>query len=123
MCSFKKARDDVVLAYDSSNIDDSEFVVLYDIVCRGKNPELPFEDYDSFSLEDTDAVESNVNFKFKKNEIPVLARAMDIPEKFTWPQGTICEGIEGICILLRRFCYPCTYSDLVPMFGRPVPEL
>ena len=123
MCSFKKARDDVVLAYDSSQIDDLEFVVLYDIVCRGKNPELPFEDYDSFSLEDTDAVEYNVNFRFKKNEIPVLARAMDIPEKFTCPQGTICEGIEGLCILLRRFCYPCRYSDLVPMFGRPVPEL
>ena len=66
MCSFKKARDDVVLAYDSSHIDDSEFVVLYDIVCHGKNPELSFEDYDSFSLEDTDVVECNVNFRFKK---------------------------------------------------------
>ena len=37
MCSFKKARDDVVLAYDSSHIDDVEFVVLHDIVCHGKN--------------------------------------------------------------------------------------
>jgi hypothetical protein len=26
-------------------------------------------------------------------------------------------------MLLRRFCYPCRYSDLVSMFGRPVPEL
>ena len=100
MCSFKKAKDDVVLVYDSSHIDDVEFVVLHDIVCHGKNPELPFENYDSFSLEETDAVECNVNFRFKKNEIPVLDRAMDIPEKFTCPQGTICEGIEGLCILL-----------------------
>jgi hypothetical protein len=26
-------------------------------------------------------------------------------------------------MLLRRFCYRCRYSDLVLMFGRPVPEL
>ena len=64
MCSFKKAREDIVLAYDSSYIDDEEFVVLHDIVCRGKNPELPLKDYDSFSLAETDAVECNVNFKF-----------------------------------------------------------
>ena len=24
---------------------------------------------------------------------------------------------------LRRFAYPCRYSDLIPRFGRPVPEL
>jgi hypothetical protein len=57
-----------------------------------------------------------VNYRFKNNEIPVLARAMDIPEKFSCPQGTICEGIEGVCILLRRFCYPCRYRDLIPLF-------
>ena len=79
MCSFKKAREDIVLAY--SYIDDEEFVVLHDIVCRGKSPELPFKDYDSFSSAETDAVECNVNFRFQKNEIPVLARAMDIPEE------------------------------------------
>jgi hypothetical protein len=123
MCSFKKARDNVVLAYDSSHIDDVEFVVLHDVVCRGKNPELPFEDYNSFSLEETDAVECKVNFRFEKSEIPILARVMDIPEKFTCPQGTVCGGIEGLCILLRRFCYPCRFSDLIPLFGRPIPEL
>ena len=81
--------------------------VLHDIVCRRKNSELPFKDYDSFSLAETNAVECNVNFRFQKNEIPVLARAMDIPEKFKCQQGTICDGIEGLCILLRRFCHPC----------------
>jgi hypothetical protein len=44
-------------------------MVLHDIVCRGKNPELHFEDYDSFSLEETDAVERNVNFMFKKPDL------------------------------------------------------
>ena len=26
-------------------------------------------------------------------------------------------------MLLRRTAYPCRYSDLIPRFGRPVPEL
>ena len=73
MCSFKKARKDIVLAYNSSYIDNEVFLVLHDIVCRGKNTELPFKDYHSFSLAETYAVEFNVNFRFKKTEILVLA--------------------------------------------------
>ena len=38
-------------------------------------------------------------------------------------QGTVCSGLEGLCILLRIMAYPCRFSDLVPRFGMPVPEL
>ena len=111
-----------MMAYDSDLINDQEFLILYD-ACRSKNPELPHHDYPGFSLEEMDAAECAVDFRFKKNEIPVLAQALDIPERFTCKQGTICEGIEALCMVLRRFSYPCRYSDLVPQFGRPVPEL
>ena len=37
--------------------------------------------------------------------------------------GTVCDGIEGLCLLLRRLAYPCRYSDLIHRFGRPVPEI
>ena len=30
---------------------------------------------------------------------------------------------EGLCILLKRFAFPCRFSDMIPIFGRPVPEL
>ena len=30
---------------------------------------------------------------------------------------------EALCLLLRRFASPCRYEDLVPPFGRPVPQL
>ena len=33
------------------------------------------------------------------------------------------DGVEAFCITLRRFAYPCRYSDLIPRFGRPVPKL
>lgn len=38
-------------------------------------------------------------------------------------QGTVCGGTEGLCLLLRRLMYPCGYSDLIPCFGCPVPEI
>ena len=57
-----------------------------------------------------------------KNEIPRLAESLDIPETF-FCQGTTAPGIEGLCLLLRRLTYPCRYSDLIPRFGRPIPEL
>ena len=58
-----------------------------------------------------------------EDDIPDLAAALQIPDVFRCPQGTICNGIEGLCLLLRRLAYPCRLSDLVPRFGRPVPEL
>lgn len=122
MSSFKTARNALVVAYDDSLIDDEEFVALYD-VCRSKNPELPHHEYTSFTLEEMDEVECPLDFRFKKHEIPILAQAMDFPDKFTCQQGTVCEGMEALCMVLRRFAYPCRYSDLVPQFGRPIPEL
>ena len=122
MCSFKKTRDAVLLAYDSSLIDEEELLLLYDS-CRSKNPELPYKKYGGFELADIDEAECTVNFRFYKDQIPVLSRAMGIPERFTCQQGTVCEGTEALCLVFRRFAYPCRYGDLVPLFGRPVPEL
>jgi len=31
--------------------------------------------------------------------------------------------MEAFCIFLKRYSYPCRFSDLVSRFGRPVPEL
>ena len=31
--------------------------------------------------------------------------------------------MEGLCMILKRFAYPCRYSDMVHRFGRPVPVL
>lgn len=31
--------------------------------------------------------------------------------------------MERLCLLLRRFAYPCFYSDMISCFGRPVSVL
>ncbi|PFX32346.1 hypothetical protein AWC38_SpisGene2769 [Stylophora pistillata] len=36
---------------------------------------------------------------------------------------TVTDKLEGLCLLLKQTAYPCRYSDLIPRFGRPVPEL
>ena len=48
---------------------------------------------------------------------------MNIPEMFTCYIGVKEPGIEGLCILLKRYSCPNRYLDLIPRFGRPVPKL
>ena len=63
--------------------------------------------------------------KLRKADISVLAESPDYggPKTFTRNQGSVIHGIEGLCVLLRRFSYPSRYLDLIPRFGQPVPVL
>ena len=38
-------------------------------------------------------------------------------------QPSAIDGIDGLCVLLRRFSYPSRYLGLIPRFGQPVPVL
>lgn len=51
------------------------------------------------------------------------ADALQLPETFRCHQRTTADKLEGLCVLLRRMSFPCRYSDMIPRFGRPVPEL
>ena len=70
-----------------------------------------------------DDSECLAEFRFHRNELPLLLEALQLPQSFNCHQATIRDGVEALCIRLRRFAYPCRYSDLIPRFGRPVPEL
>lgn len=48
---------------------------------------------------------------------------LNIPPKFVCPHGSVCSGIEGLCLWLKRLEYPCRYSDLIYRFGKPPPVL
>ena len=62
-------------------------------------------------------------FRFSEMELRYIARLMGEPgfhhtscrDKFTL--------VEGLCILTRRLCYPCRFSDLVQLFGRSISAL
>ena len=91
--------------------------------CRSKNPDFPHSSYARFDLENIDETECLAEFRVRKQDIPVLANFLQLPMNIRCPQRTICDRIEGLCMLLRRFSYPCRYSDMISRFGRPVPEL
>ena len=122
MTSFRDAREVVVQCYDEGLVDDDEFILLYEANIS-KNPEFPYDEYERFDLQEMDDAECKAEFRFAKMDIPLLAEALGIPEKFICHQGTRSEGIEGLCMLLKRLTYPCRYSDSIPRFGWPVPVL
>ena len=53
----------------------------------------------------------------------MLCEKLQIPDKTVCSQRSVCEGMEGMCILLKRLAYPCRYTDMVPRFGRNPTEL
>lgn len=63
------------------------------------------------------------DFRVEKNDLNMLKEALDIPDKIICHQRLICDGMEGLCIVLKRLAYPCRYSDMIPLFARPVPVL
>lgn len=122
MAYFKETREALLLGYDNGLLNDEEFVALQEAY-TSNNLDFPYFKYPNFSLEGKDEFECIADFRVKKNDLPLLADALGIPPVFTCRQGTVCDGMEGLCIFLKRFAYPCRYSDMIPIFGRPVPEL
>lgn len=122
MVSWKELRELIMLYYDMNVLDDAEFLLLYDLY-NPQNLDLPCELYPRFDLENLTEDECLSEFRFKKADIPRLSRALRIPAVISCHQGTICDGTEGLCMLLKRLCYPCRYSDMVHLFAKPVPVL
>ena len=52
----------------------------------------------------------------------MLIENLQIPEEITCYYGSIVSGLEAFCVL-KRFAYPCRYTDTIPVFARSVPEL
>ena len=46
-----------------------------------------------------------------------------LPEVYRCYNGIVVDSVEALCVCMKRFAYPCRYVDLVPKFGRPVPQL
>ena len=113
MASFKSVRDLLLIGFDEGLLDEEEFLLLYQQY-TSLNAEYPYTSYPGFDLELMDEAECKTEFRVEKNDIPGLADTLGIPEIVKCSQGTICGREEALCILLKRFAYPCRYSDLIP---------
>ena len=112
----------VVLAFEADLLDFDEAVLLYDIN-QSSNPNFPYWEYQHFNIEIMSDDECKAEFRFLKRDIQLLHDKLQIPQELVTANGSKFDGIEALCILLRRLAYPCRYSELIPRFGRSVPEL
>ena len=122
MTGLRETRELLLLAQLEDDLDDEEFCLLYDLN-TSKNFDFPYWNYEPFTLDGLDDSECSTEFRFHKNDIHRLKTALRIPDVVTTYNRLAVDGIEALCIFLRRFGYPCRYSDMIPRFGRPVPDL
>ena len=61
--------------------------------------------------------------RFGKQDLDLLRRNLQIPDEIVCSQRSVCDGMEAMCILLKRLANPCRYTDMVPRFGRNPTEL
>ena len=84
--------------------------------CQGNC--TPYWKFNRFNFTDLDDTQCKIEFRFHKNDLPLLLETIQIPDVITCSQGTVCNGMEGLCILLKRLAFPCRYTDMVGTFGR-----
>ena len=67
--------------------------------------ELPFQEprfsYARFDLQNIDEAECLAEFRVQKQDIPVMANVLQLPVNINCPQRTICNTVEGLCMLLN----------------------
>ena len=97
MASFKKVQEMLCLCLIEEIIIEEEFVLLYETY----RPILPFPHsaYEKLSLANKDRAECKADFRVEKRDIPLLLDALRIPPvSVQCRNGTICDGVEGLCI-------------------------
>ena len=120
--ALKRIQEFILLSYTQDLLDDNEFCLLYD-ANYANYPVFDHGQYTRFTLDAVSEEECLSSFRFRQLDIPYLAQVLRLPEKFICPNRTAALTEEALCILLRRFAYPCRYVDMMPQFGRSPQEL
>ena len=123
--AFKNVRNLLLINHNDGFIDDDEFVLLYNLFAS-KNLDFPYDSY-AIDLEELDESESFAEFRFRKRDIRTLKEVLQIPDMITCNQRSVFDGLEGLCMLLKRLSFPCRYGfELVlarqPWFRIPLKE-
>ena len=120
---FRNIRQSALLAYSDDLIDDEEFALIYDSFLS-KNPDLTYyRDNINFDLDNFSDDECKTLFRFQKNDIYDLVDVFNVPDPVVCYNRVNVPQVEALCVLLKRLAYPCRYSDMLPIFGRNVPQL
>ena len=124
MPNFREARESLLYCYSENLLTDEEFCLLYDLN-TSKNPDFDYTCYNKFDLNEISDDDVVAKFRFMKNDILRLVRALDMPNEITchFYNDLKVDSLEALCVVLSRLAYPCRYFDMMPRFGRAVPQL
>ena len=122
MANVQRVNEILYAHHDAGLIDDKELLLLADRNVR-RNPYFPYWHYKRFDLEQMDDDNCKAEFGFRKEDVYALIDALHLPPEISVYNGVVFDSVEALCILLRLLSYPCRYCDLIPRFGRPVPQL
>ena len=122
MPKLKEVRNQLLISHSQGVRNDDEYLLLYDLN-KSKNLDLPYESYDYFDFDMLENDECLWEFRIRKQDIPLLADVLRVPDVITCYQRSVCSGLEALCVVLKRLAYPCRYADMIPRFAKPVPVL
>ena len=90
-----------------------------------KNRDFEYWIYNAFNLEEISDDDCLAEFRFQKNDIPRLVTALQLPDEIRGGMyhDLRVSSVEALCVILKRLAFPCRYSDMMPRFARPVPQL
>ena len=123
MATFQKIREVLLYAICENMVSDEEFALLYD-VNTSKNRDFEYRIYNAFNLHQI-SDDCVAEFRFEKNDISRLVTALQLPDEIQCGMfnDLRVSSVEALCVILKRLAFPCRYSDMVPRFARPVPQL
>ncbi|XP_075751972.1 uncharacterized protein LOC142817905 [Rhipicephalus microplus] len=78
----------------------------------------PLSRHGLLNIDSMDRGQFRTYFRFERDDVRSLCRALQVPENVTTPQGVHVSGVEALCLTLRRLAYPNRLRELEPLFGR-----
>jgi hypothetical protein len=98
-----------------ANDDDIEEAILIMLNPLRNNYVDP--ERQQFDLNEISFDQAKLNFRFEKNDIPILAELLGLPEQIITSTRNNVDRTTALCILLRRLAYPNRLKDLTLLFG------
>ena len=122
MPKFRENRIALLYARQQRLINDEEFLLLYNLNTSA-SPDFPYWTYDNFDLDSLSDEECKAEFRFYRNDTYQMLDVLQLPDEIICYNRFHVDGFEALCIMLKRFAYPCRYLDVMLRFAKPVPQL
>lgn len=111
-------QDLLLLALENDDLD-----LFFLLLMEDEQQEFRETTYDPslppFNLHDLTDIQSWAFFRFYPKDIIDMVNLLQIPDKLVIENGCTVSGIDALCILLKRFSYPCRLMELERFFVRP----